>query len=328
MIKDIKRIGVFTSGGDSPGMNAALRAVVRTTLYYNRQPVGIFRGFAGMIDGAMEDLTSHSVSNIIQRGGTMLKSARSEAFYSKEGRQKAYEQLKEHNIDALVAIGGDGTFTGAHLMYQEFGLPIVGIPGTIDNDLYGTDYTIGYDSAINTAVDAIDKIRDTADSHDRLFFVEVMGRDAGLIALRSGIAGGAEAILVPESRTDIDKLIYVLEKGWEQHKTSSIVVVAEGDQIGGAFEVAKMVNDKFDYYDTRVSVLGHMQRGGNPTCQDRVLASRIGIASVEALLNGRKDIMIGVVHKDINYTPLENAVKYNLEINKNLLDMVEILAGY
>ncbi len=326
-MKEINKIAVFTSGGDAPGMNAAIRAVVRAAIFYKKEVMGVVKGYEGMIDGTIIQLDSHSVSNIIQRGGTMLKSARSQRFRTKEGRKQAYEHLKKNNIDALVAIGGDGTFTGAHIFFEEFGIPVVGIPGTIDNDLYGTDYTIGYDTAINTAVNAIDKIRDTADSHDRLFFIEVMGRDAGLIALRSGIAGGAEAILVPETRTNVDKVIEVLAKGWQHHKSSSIVVVAEGDQIGGAIKLAEMVKEKFDFYDTRVSILGHMQRGGNPTCQDRVIASRMGVAAVEALINGRSDVMVGIVHKDINYTPLESAVKYNLEINKNLLHLVEILAG-
>ena len=324
---EIKKLAVFTSGGDAPGMNAAIRAVVRASIHYGKEVCGIIKGYEGMVDGNFMPMDSHSVSNIIQRGGTILKSARSERFKTKEGRESAYQHLKKNNIDALVAIGGDGTFTGAHIFHKEYGIPVVGIPGTIDNDLYGTDYTIGYDTAINTAVEAIDKIRDTADSHDRLFFVEVMGRDAGLIALRCGIAGGAEAILVPETKTDVDKVIKILAKGWQHHKSSSIVVVAEGDQIGGAIKLAEMVKEKFDYYDTRVSILGHMQRGGNPSTQDRVMASRMGVAAVEALINGRSDVMVGIVHKDVNYTPLENAVKYNLEINKNLLQLAEILAG-
>lgn len=326
-MSEIKKIGMFTSGGDAPGMNAAIRAITRAAIHYNLEVIGILRGYEGMIEGNMMPMDSHSVSNIIQRGGTILKSARSERFKTKEGRKAAFEHLRKNKIDALVAIGGDGTFTGAHIFYEEYGIPVVGIPGTIDNDLYGTDFTVGYDTAINTAVEAIDKIRDTANSHDRLFFIEVMGRDAGMIAMRSGIAGGAEAILVPETRTPIDQLITILEKGWQHHKTSSIVVVAEGDQIGGAFKVAEMVKERFNYYDTRVSILGHMQRGGNPTCMDRVLASRMGVAAVEALKNGREDIMIGIIHKDINYTPLENAVKYNLDINRNLVALAEILAG-
>lgn len=326
-MSEIKRIGVFTSGGDSPGMNACIRAVTRAAIHYNTEVMGIIRGYEGMIEGKMMPMDSHSVSNIIQRGGTILKSARSERFKTKEGRKQAFEHLQKNGVDGLVAIGGDGTFMGAHIFHQEFGIPVVGIPGTIDNDLYGTDFTIGYDTAINTAVEAIDKIRDTANSHDRLFFIEVMGRDAGMIALRSGIAGGAEAILVPETRTHIDQLIQILDKGWQHHKTSSIVVVAEGDQSGGAFKVAEMVKERFDYYDTRVSILGHMQRGGNPTCMDRVLASRMGVAAAEAIINGRSDVMIGIIHKDINYTPLENAVKYNLDINRNLVSLAEILAG-
>ncbi len=327
-MKAITRIGVFTSGGDAPGMNAAIRAVVRSALYHNLEVVGIYRGYAGMIEGSFVKMNSHSVSNIIQRGGTILKTARSEAFRTKEGRQKAYENLVENNIDALVAIGGDGTFSGAHIFFKEYGIPIIGIPGTIDNDLYGTDYTIGFDTAINTAIDAIDKIRDTADSHDRLFFVEVMGRDAGMIALRSGIAGGAEAILVPEWRTDIDQLIEILEKGWQKHKSSSIVVVAEGDQSGGAFQVAQKVKERFNHYDTRVSILGHIQRGGNPSCNDRVLASRMGVSAVDALVKGKSDSMVGIIHNEVCFTPLEKAIKYHQGINKDYMKMIEILSGY
>lgn len=327
-MKDINRIGVFTSGGDAPGMNAAIRAVVRASLYHKREVIGIYRGYAGMIEGSFIKMNSHSVSNIIQRGGTILKTARSNEFRTREGRKKAYENLVENNIDALVAIGGDGTFSGAHEFFKEYGIPIIGIPGTIDNDLYGTDFTIGFDTAINTAIDAIDKIRDTADSHDRLFFVEVMGRDAGMIALRSGIAGGAEAILVPEWKTDIDQLISILERGWEKHKSSSIVVIAEGDQSGGAFKVAEKVKERFNHYDTRVSILGHIQRGGNPSCNDRVMASRLGVAAVEALVQGRSDEMVGIIHNDVKFTPLEKAIKHHQGINKDYMKMIKILAGY
>jgi 6-phosphofructokinase 1 len=326
-LKPLKKIAVLTSGGDAPGMNAAIRAVVRASIFHKLEIMGVLNGYEGLIEGKFVKLLSNSVSNIIQRGGTILKSARSEEFRMIEGRKKAYANLLKYEVDALIVIGGDGTFMGAHTLYKEFEIPVIGIPGTIDNDLYGTDYTIGYDSAINTAVEAIDKIRDTADSHNRLFFIEVMGRDAGLIALRSGIAGGAEAILIPESITDIDAVIKKLELGWHHQKSSSIVIVAEGDQIGGAFEAARVVQEKFDHYDVRVSVLGHIQRGGNPTCMDRVIASRMGVASVEALLAGHTDIMVGIIHNDINYTPLENAVKYHIAINKNLTDLVDILAG-
>ncbi|MGB4775590.1 MAG: 6-phosphofructokinase [Daejeonella sp.] len=321
----INNIGVFTSGGDSPGMNAAIRAVVRTGLFYNKQVTGIRRGYDGMISGEFLPMDRKSVANIIQRGGTILKTARSEEFRTKEGRQKAYEQLKKQKIDALVAIGGDGTFTGANIFIKEFNIPVIGLPGTIDNDLIGTDFTIGYDTAINTVVEAVDKIRDTAESHDRLFIVEVMGRDSGLIALRSGIGTGAESILIPESKTDINALLARLEKG-RKDKSSKIIIVAEGDDAGGAFEIAQVVKSKFPTIDTRVSILGHIQRGGAPSCMDRVLASRLGVASVEALLENRKGEMIGVVNGKIHYTPFSNAIKHISEVNKELLKIVEILS--
>ncbi len=292
--KTIKNIGVFTSGGDSPGMNAAIRAVVRTALYYDVKVTGILRGYDGLISGDFVPMERKSVANIIQRGGTVLKTARSDEFRTPEGRKKAFEQLKSSDIDALVAIGGDGTFTGANIFYDEFQVPVMGLPGTIDNDLLGTDFTIGYDTAINTVIDAVDKIRDTAESHDRLFIVEVMGRDSGLIALRSGIGTGAEAILIPETKTDIWALLSRLEVS-RKDKSSKIIIVAEGDDAGGAFQIAKKVKDKFPLIDTRVSVLGHIQRGGAPTCMDRVLASRLGVASVESLLEGRAGEMIKAV---------------------------------
>jgi 6-phosphofructokinase 1 len=323
----MKNIAVFTSGGDSPGMNACIRAIVRAGIYHGLKVYGIRRGYEGMIDGDIIEMNSESVSNIIQRGGTILKSARSERFRTSEGRKKAFDNLKKNNIDAIVAIGGDGTFSGALQFDKEFSFPIIGIPGTIDNDLYGTDYTLGYDTAINTALDAIDRIRDTADSHNRLFFIEVMGRDAGFIALLSGIAGGAEAILVPETKTNIDQLMTTLEKGWKRNKSSMIVVVAEGDEQGGAFEVAKKVKDKFDHYDIRVSILGHIQRGGKPTCMDRVLASRLGVASVEALMQGRKNEMIGLINNKIAFTSFEKSIKHHLDIDPMLLNLVEILSS-
>jgi len=326
MNSDIKAIGVFTSGGDSPGMNAAIRAVVRTGLYYGRRVYGIHRGYEGMIDGDIEEMKSHSVSGIIHRGGTVLKTARSPRFMTKEGRAEAYTQLKKHEIEGLVALGGDGTFKGAAQFNSEFDIPFIGVPCTIDNDLYGTDFTIGYDTAINTAMEAIDKIRDTAAAHNRLFFVEVMGRDAGFIAMRSGISTGAEAILIPESKLSIDQLIDKLEKGWERQKSSCIVVVAEGDEEGGAFQVAEKVKQRFNYYDTRVSVLGHMQRGGNPSCSDRVLASRLGLAAVESLLEGKKNVMVGVMHRDIVYTPFEKAAKHHLEVSPYLMMLAEVLS--
>lgn len=327
MSSPIKTIGVMTSGGDSPGMNAAIRAVVRAGIFNGINVCGIRRGYEGMIDGDIIPLVSNSVSNIIQRGGTILKSARSERFRTVEGRKQAYEQLTKHGIDAVVAIGGDGTFSGALQFNKEYDIPFVGIPGTIDCDLYGTDYTLGFDTACNTAIDAIDRIRDTADSHDRMFFVEVMGRDAGFIALYSGIAGGAEATLIPESKTDVTSLMEMLSKGWERKKSSMIVVVAEGEEIGGAYKIAEQVKERFNYYDIRVSVLGHIQRGGSPSCMDRVLGSRMGVAAVEALLAGRVQIMIGIVNNHIHYTSLEKAVKHNQDIDMNLLRLGEILSS-
>lgn len=327
MSSPIKSIAVMTSGGDSPGMNAAIRAVVRAGITNGVKVYGIKRGYEGMIEGDIIPMQSNSVSNIIQRGGTVLKSARSDRFRTVEGRKQAYNQLVANNIDAVVAIGGDGTFSGALQFNKEHDIPFIGIPGTIDCDLYGTDYTLGFDTAVNTVVDAIDRIRDTADSHDRLFFVEVMGRDAGYIALYSGIAGGAEAILIPESKTDELSLMKTLEKGWERNKSSMIVVVAEGDEQGGAYQIAEKVKTKFNNYDIRVSVLGHIQRGGSPSCFDRVLGSRMGVAAVEALLAGRVQIMIGVVNNHIHYTSLEKAVKHNQDIDMNLLKLGEILSS-
>ena len=309
----MKKIAVFTSGGDAPGMNACIRAVVRTALNYNLEILGIRRGYAGMVDGEFIPMNSRTVSNIIQKGGTILQSARSEAFRTPEGRLQAYENLQKRGIGGVVAIGGDGTFTGADVFCNEYpDIPFVGVPGTIDNDLYGTDFTIGYDTAINTAMEAIDKVKDTADAHNRLFFIEVMGRDAGFIAMHTGIATGAEAILVPESKTDINKLVDSLHNNFRKKKTSSIVIVAEGDDTGGALEIAKLVNERFDKYDTRVTILGHVQRGGSPTCMERVRASRLGMEAVKALLNGQSQIMVGVIHKDIAYTPFQKAIKHQL----------------
>jgi 6-phosphofructokinase 1 len=322
----MKKIGVFTSGGDAPGMNAAIRAVVRASVFHGIEVMGIMRGYEGMIDGDFIELKSHSVSNIIQRGGTILKSARSERFFDAAFRRQAFSNLRKHNLDGAVAIGGDGTFRGALALFSETGFPFLGIPGTIDNDLYGTDFTLGYDTAINTAVDAIDKIRDTADAHERLFFVEVMGRDAGFIALRCGIAGGAEAILVPEYEASIDKLIKTLETGWRKNKTSSIVVVAEAGEIGRSLDIQKEVNKRFAHYETRVVILGHMQRGGSPTTMDRVLASTLGVASVEALMRGEKNVMAGLVNKAVVLTPLEKATKHHHTLNPELMRIAEILS--
>lgn len=323
----MKNIAVFTSGGDSPGMNACIRAVVRTGIYEGLNLFGIYRGYDGMIDGLMEPLDSRSVSNIIQRGGTILKSARSERFRTPEGRKEAMRQLRKHKIQGVVAIGGNGTFTGAELFYQEHGIPFIGIPGTIDNDLYGTDFTLGFDTAVNTAMEAIDKIRDTADSHNRLFFIEVMGRDAGFIATWSGLASGAEAILVPETETHVNDLIQKLETGWKRQKTSSIIIVAEGDDAGGAYEIARQVKDKLNHYEIKVSILGHIQRGGSPTCFDRVLGGRLGAAAVYALLEGRKNEMAGMVNGKIKFTPFSKAIRHKLVIQKDLLHLGDILAS-
>lgn len=323
----IKNIGVLTSGGDAPGMNAAIRAVVRAAIYYDLQVTGILRGYEGLINGDFIEMDRKSVANIIQRGGTILKTARSDAFRTVEGRAQAYEQLKKHNIDALIVIGGDGTFTGANLFTKEFDFPIVGLPGTIDNDLEGTDFTIGYDTAINTVINAVDKIRDTAESHDRLFIVEVMGRDSGLIALRSGIGVGAEAIMIPEANMGVDGLVTRLETG-RKDKASKIIIVAEGDEIGGAFNVGEVLKEKFPAYDIRVSVLGHIQRGGKPSCMDRVLASRLGVAAVEGLLHGQSGEMVGLKNKEILFTPFDHAVKHidAKEISSAWLKLVEILS--
>lgn len=322
----MKKIAVFTSGGDAPGMNACIRAVVRTTLHKGMEAVGIRRGYQGIIDGDFWEMNAHSVSNIIQLGGTILRSARCDDFRTPEGRKKAYDQLKANNIDGIVAIGGDGTFTGANIFMSEYpDIAIVGCPGTIDNDLFGTDYTIGYDTAINTAMTAVDSIKDTANAHDRLFFIEVMGRDAGFIALRTAIASGAEAVLIPETKTDTPALIEKLNDFYNKKKNSSIVIVAEGDDAGGAFKIAEEVN-KHCPYEIRVSILGHLQRGGRPTCMERVRASRMGMEAVKALLAGKKGVMIGEIKGEIAYTPFDKAIKHHMEINPLLLEMVEVLS--
>jgi 6-phosphofructokinase 1 len=320
----MKKIAVLTSGGDAPGMNACIRAVVRKAQKEGIAVVGIKRGYQGLIDGNFVPLDYHSVSNIIQKGGTILKSARSTDFMEKEGRNKAFEFIQKQGIEALVVIGGDGTFTGAKIFEEEFGLPIMGAPGTIDNDLYGTDATIGYDTALNTIVSAVDKIRDTADSHNRLFFVEVMGKDVGFIALRSGIAIGAEAVLVPETETNIEAIANMLHNRTKD--TSAIIIVAEGDEAGGAFEVAKKVKLQFDGYDTRVSILGHLQRGGSPSAFDRVLASELGVACVDALLSGKSGSMAGVQGKQVVLTPFGKAVKHHKALNPVLVTLLDVLA--
>lgn len=323
----IKKIGVLTSGGDSPGMNAAIRAVVRGSIYYDIEVTGFIRGYEGLINNDFIPMDRKSVANIIQRGGTILKTARSEAFRTVEGRKQAYENLKAKGIDALVVIGGDGTFTGANIFSKEFDFPIVGLPGTIDNDLAGTDFTIGYDSAINTVIDAVDRIRDTAESHDRLFIVEVMGRDSGLIALRSGIGVGAEAIMIPEANMNADDILHKLEHS-RKDKASKIIIVAEGDDTGGAFKVGEILQEKYPHYDTKVSVLGHIQRGGKPTCMDRVLASRLGVAAVEGLISGESGVMAGQVNREIIFTPFDNAIKHiNAEkVSAKWLKLIDILS--
>ncbi len=325
MTNKMKKIAVFTSGGDSPGMNACIRAVVRTASYHNLEIMGIMHGYEGLIGNEFINLGPRSVANIIQRGGTVLKTARSKRFLTLEGRQKALENLTKHGIEGIVAIGGDGTFRGAVEFGKMCSIPIVGCPGTIDNDLIGTDFTIGYDTAINTVVEAVDKIRDTAESHDRLFFVEVMGRDAGLIALRSGIGVGAECILMPETKTDMEGLISRLASG-RKSKSSKIIIVAEGDEAGGAFIIAEQVKKRLPDFDTRVTVLGHIQRGGNPTAMDRVNSSRMGFAAVEALMAGKKGMMIGIIDKKISYTLFENAVKHTQQLDPELMRMLEILS--
>ncbi|MEJ7694343.1 6-phosphofructokinase [Daejeonella sp.] len=323
----IKKIGVFTSGGDAPGMNACIRAVVRTALFEGVEVVGIRQGYQGMLESNFWDMTARDVGNIIHIGGTILKTARCLEFKTDEGTKKAYENLKEYGIDSLVAIGGDGTANGASRLSQNHGIPVLCIPGTIDNDLYGSDFTLGFDTATNTVIEAIDKIRDTAASHDRLFFIEVMGRDSGCIALRAGIAGGAEAVLLPERDTAIDELIEKLSSHANNQKSSSIVIVAEGDKNGGAYHVAERVKEKFDFYDSKVTILGHLQRGGSPSSFDRVLASRLGFAAVRALLNGKDRQMVGLRGNSIVLTPLEEALHFShFKLEDDLLEMINVLS--
>ncbi len=323
----IKKLAVLTSGGDSPGMNAAIRSVVRSCAYHGVECFGVYRGYEGLIEGDFERLDARSVKGIINKGGTMLKSARSQGFRTKEGRQQAYQNLLDAKIDGLVVIGGDGSFTGALIFNQEFGFPVMGIPGTIDNDIFGTTHTLGFDTALNTVVDAIDKIRDTASSHNRLFFVEVMGRDVGHIALNAGIAGGAEEILIPEEDLGLDRLVESLNKSRKSGKSSSIVIVAEGDKIGkNIFQLKDYVDENMEGYDVRVSVLGHMQRGGSPSCFDRVLASRMGVKAVESLLNGETNYMVGLLNSKMELTPLEQAIKGKTKINLELLRVSDIMS--
>ncbi|HWI89995.1 MAG TPA: 6-phosphofructokinase [Flavisolibacter sp.] len=326
MEKKVSRIGVLTSGGDSPGMNAAIRAVVRTGIYYGLDVYGIMRGYQGLIEDDIHKLETRSVSNIIQRGGTILKTARSKMFLKPEGRQIAYDNLKKHGINGLVIIGGDGSFRGAVAFSREFDIPCIGLAGTIDKDIMGTDFTIGFDTAVNTAVEAIDKIRDTADAHDRLFIIEVMGRDAGYIALHSGIATGAEDILIPERKTDVDRLLKSLDEKKRRKKLVNLIVVAEGDEFGGADQVAKLVKEKMPEIETRVCILGHIQRGGAPSCLDRVIASRMGYHAVESLIQGRHNVFVGILNNKMNYVPLQGVGKRKGKITDEWMKIVKILA--
>ena len=316
----------MTSGGDSPGMNAAIRAVVRTAIYYGIEVCGIRRGYQGMIEGDIFQMQAKDVANVIQRGGTILKTARSKDFMTPEGMQSAYKQLQEHGIEALVLIGGDGTFRGAVEFFKKYTIPAIGLPGTIDKDLGGTDLTIGFDTAVNTAVEAIDKIRDTAEAHDRLFIVEVMGRDAGYIALNSGIACGAEDILIPETVTKIEDVLSRIDRDEKRQKTVHILVVAEGDDFGGSAEVHAKVQERFPKLDVRSCILGHIQRGGSPTCTDRILASRLGHAAVVALREGRTQQMAGIINNEVVFTPFESAVKKHTSMSKDMIEMIRVLA--
>ena len=320
----IKTIGILTSGGDAPGMNAAIRAVTRSAIYSGFKVKGIYRGYRGLIADEIVDFKTQNVSNIIQHGGTILKTARCKEFTTVEGRQRAYDVMKQHGIDALVVIGGDGSLSGARQFASEFDVPIVGLPATIDNDLYGTDHTIGYDTALNTIMECVDKIRDTANSHDRIFFVEVMGRDAGFLAQNSAIASGAEAAIIPEDQTDIDQLASFIGRGIRKSKNSSIVIVSEKD--GGAMHYAERVRQEYPEYKVKVSILGHLQRGGSPTAQDRILASRLGVAAIESLKEGQRNIMVGIKNDQIVYVPISRAVHYDKPIDKELINVLSILS--
>lgn len=322
----MKRLGVLTSGGDAPGMNAAIRAVVRTASVNEREVIGIRKGFRGLIDGEFMELNARSVRNILNQGGTFLKSARCEEFRSAAGRKKAYQQIERAEIDALVAIGGNGSFTGAHLLHEEYGLPVIGIPGTIDNDLFGTDYTLGYDSATNVVVECIDKIRDTASSHNRLFFVEVMGRDTGFIALRTAVATGALDVVLPEAHSSMEDLISEVEKSFANRKTSNIIITAEGNHLGNTYDISRKIVEQFPHIDTKVTILGHLQRGGAPSCMDRILAAKLGVSAVEALLKGKSDVMCGIENQKETFTPLEKAISQKVKLNMDLLRISRILA--
>lgn len=327
MPKKVTKIGVMTSGGDAPGMNACIRAVVRTGIFHNLEVYGITRGYSGLIDNDIQKMDSRSVANIIQRGGTILKTARCKEFLTPEGRKKAYNNLKKHGINGLVVIGGDGSFKGAQIFSNEFDIPCIGIPGTIDKDIAGTDFTIGFDTAVNTAIEAIDKIRDTADAHDRLFIVEVMGRDAGYIALHSGIGTGAEHILIPERKTDVEAVLASLQEKEKRKKLVNIVVVAEGDDFGGGTDLANLIKERIPNFDIRVAILGHIQRGGSPTSMDRLIASRMGYAAVECLIEGRHNQMVGIMNNKMHFTPLDKAVKAKQKISDEWLKIVKILAS-
>ena len=322
----INSIGILTSGGDAPGMNAAIRAVTRSAIYNGLKVFGIYRGYKGLVTDEIVEFKSQNVSNIIQMGGTILKTARCMEFKTAEGRTLAYENMKKHGIDALVVIGGDGSLTGARILAQEFDIPCIGLPGTIDNDLYGTDTTIGYDTALNTILDAVDKIRDTATSHERLFFVEVMGRDAGFLALNGAIAAGAEAAIIPEFSTEVDQLEQFIEHGFKKSKSSSIVLVAESELTGGAMHYAERVKNEYPQYDVRVTILGHLQRGGRPTAHDRIIASRMGVASIQALLEGQRNVMIGIENDKIVYVPFAKAIKNDKPIDRELVNVLAELS--
>lgn len=327
MAKKVTKIGVMTSGGDSPGMNACIRAVVRTGIYHKLEVFGITRGYSGLIDNDIHKMESRSVANIIQRGGTILKTARCKEFLTPEGRKKAYTNLKKLDINGLVIIGGDGSFKGAQIFSNEFDIPCIGIPGTIDKDIAGTDFTIGFDTAVNTAIDAIDKIRDTADAHDRLFIVEVMGRDSGYIALHSGIGTGAEHILIPERKTDVEAVIASLQEKEKRKKLVNIVVVAEGDDFGGGADLANLIKERIPNFDIRVAILGHIQRGGAPSSMDRLIASRMGYSAVECLIEGKTNLMVGIMNNKMHFTPLDKAVKAKQKISDEWLKIVKILAS-
>ena len=322
----IKCIGILTSGGDAPGMNAAIRAVTRSAIYNGLKVKGIYRGYKGLITGEIKEFKTENVSNIIQLGGTILKTARCQEFKTPEGRQIAYETMQKEGIDALIVIGGDGSLTGARLLAQEYDVPCIGLPGTIDDDLFGTDTTIGYDTALNTILDAVDKIRDTATSHERLFFVEVMGRDAGFLALNGAIASGAEAAIIPEFNTEVDQLEEFINNGFRKSKNSSIVLVAESEITGGAMHYAERVKNEFPQYDVRVSILGHLQRGGRPTAHDRIIASRMGVASIEALMEGQRNVMIGIENDQIVYVPFTKAIKNDKPIDRELVNVLHELS--